>query len=258
MDLRGGWSNLLFLKPLDMRRRLLFPLLLLTFQLTAQRIENVRAEVFGEGEKVVITYDINGAALGQKFRVTVYGSHNNFAAPLTLVSGDVGRDRELTGGPNKRVEWSAKSELKDFSGDVTFEVRAEVVAAAFSIQSPAPGGKVKRGKTAEIVWQGGNPGENVRLDLLKGGSVISQIASTQNSQRYSWPIPKSTGKGSDYQVRVSGESGAVTSGNFSIKSKTPFIVKALPFLAAGVVVYLLLAPPPPPGELPTPPVYDGD
>jgi hypothetical protein len=249
---------LLVLKPLDMRRRLIYPLLLLTFQLAAQRIENVRAEVFGEGEKVVITYDINGGSPGQKFRVTVYGSHNNFAAPLTLVSGDVGRDRELTGGPNKRVEWSAKSELKDFSGDVTFEVRAEVVAAVFSIQSPAPGGKVKRGKTAEIVWQGGNPGENVRLDLLKGGTVISQIASTQNSQRYSWPIPKSTGKGSDYQVRVSGESGAVTSGNFAIKSKTPGIVKVLPFLVAGAVAYFIFSGEDKVEELPSPPTYNGN
>src|SRR5688572_22162040 len=173
-----------------MRKKLLIPLLFLAIPLTAQRIENIRAEVFGEGEKVVITYDITGAAQGQKFKITVYGSHNNFTAPLTLVTGDVGRDREISGGPNKRIEWSAKSELKDFSGDVTFEVRAEVSAAAFFIQQPSLGKKLKRGKTADITWQGGTPGENVRLDLLREGTVIIQIAATQNSQRYSWPVPK--------------------------------------------------------------------
>jgi hypothetical protein len=245
-----------------MRRRLLYPLLLLAFQLTAQRIENIKAEVFGEGEKVVITYDINDAPAGQKFKVTVYGSHNNYASPLTLVTGDVGRDREIAGGANKRIEWSAKSELKDFTGDVTFEVRAEIVAANFLVQSPALGSKVKRGKTAEIVWQGGRPGENVRLDLLKGGAVVSQIASTQNSQRYSWPIQKSVNKGTDYQIRISGESGSAMSGNFGIKSKTPFIVKALPFLAAGGVAYLLFSGGGGGGgksnELPAPPPYNGD
>src|SRR5688572_23241910 len=174
-----------------MRKKLLIPLLFLAIPLTAQRIENIRAEVFGEGEKVVITYDITGAAQGQKFKISIYGSHNNFSAPLALVSGDVGRDREIPGGPNKRIEWSAKSELKDFSGDITFEVRAEIVVATFFVQHPGLGAKVKRGKTAEIAWTGGTPGENVRLDLLKGGAVISQIASTQNSQRYSWSIPKS-------------------------------------------------------------------
>jgi hypothetical protein len=243
-----------------MRRRLPFLLLLVSTSLAAQRIENIKAEVFGEGEKVVITYDITGAAQGQKFKVSVYGSHNNFTAPLTLVTGDVGRDREISGGPNKRVEWSAKSELKDFSGDVTFEVRAEVSAAAFFIQQPTLGGKLKRGKTADITWQGGTPGENVRLDLLKDGTVIAQIASTQNSQRYSWPVPKSLDKGKGYQVRLSGESGTVSSGNFSVKSKTPFIVKVLPFIAVGVAgyfIYDLLSQPDPVEELPPPPTYTG-
>lgn len=240
-----------------MRRRLLLPLLLLTTSLAAQRVENIRAEVFGEGEKVVITYDITGAAMGQKFKVTVYGSHNNFAAPLTLVSGDVGRDREINGGPNKRIEWSAKSELKDFIGDVTFEVRAEVVAATFLIQKPALGSKFKRGKTAEIIWQGGVPGENVRLDLLKDGTVISQIASTQNSLRYSWPVPKSMDKGKGYQIRLSGESGTVMSGTFGVKSKTPFIVKVLPFLVVGGAAAWYFTQPKD-EELPPPPVYKGE
>jgi hypothetical protein len=242
-----------------MRRRLLLPLLLLTTSLAAQRVENIKAEVFGEGEKAVITYDINGAAVGQKFKVTVYGSHNNFAAPLTLVTGDVGRDREISGGANKRIEWSAKSELKDFIGDVTFEVRAEVVAASFIFQRPSLGSKVKRGKTADIIWQGGVPGENVRLDLLKDGTVINQIASTQNSLRYSWPVPKSMDKGKGYQIRLSGESGTVVSGTFGIKSKTPFIVKALPFLliVGGGAAWWFTKPPPPPEELPEPPIYNG-
>ena len=242
-----------------MRRRLPLLLLLISTSLAAQRIENIRAEVFGEGEKVVITYDITGATQGQKFKVTVYGSHNNYAAPLTLVSGDVGRDREVTGGPNKRVEWSAKSELRDYSGDVTFEVRAELVAASFFIQQPTLGTKYRRGKTAEITWQGGTPGENVRLDLLKDGNVISQIASTQNSQRYSWPLQKSMSKGSGYQVRLSGESGTVTSGNFKVKSKTPFIVKALPFLAVGGAAYwYFFVREQPAEELPPPPTYRGE
>jgi len=240
-----------------MRRRLLFPLLLLTFPLAAQRIENIKAEVFGEGEKVVITYDIAGAAQGQKFKVTVYGSHNNFAAPLTLVSGDVGRDREIPGGANKRVEWSAKSELKDFVGDVTFEVRAEMVAAAFVIQQPVMGSKFKKGKVADIVWQGGVPGENVRLDLLKGGSVVSQIASLQNSARYSWAVPKSVAKGSDYQVRLSGESGTTTSGTFTVKPKSKFAIIALPIIAVGVVAAILLNGGGGGGDLPPPPPYTG-
>lgn len=241
-----------------MRRKLLFPLLFLAIPLAAQRIENIKAEVFGEGEKVVVTYDINGAATGQKFKISLYGSHNNYSAPLTLVSGDVGRD--VQAGPNKRIEWSAKSELKDYSGDVTFEVRAEILSAPFTFQTPAQGGKVKRGKITQVAWTGGSPGENVRLDLLQGGSVVSQLASTQNSQKYSWSVPKSTAKAANYQIRLSGESGSVTSGTFAVKSKTPGIVKVLPFLAAGgIVAWLLLRDtgPEPSNDLPNPPTYTG-
>jgi hypothetical protein len=242
-----------------MRRKLLFPMLLLSIPLAAQRIENIKAEVFGEGEKVVITYDINGASQGQKFRVSIYGSHNNFSSPLTLVSGDVGRNQEVPAGQHKRIEWSAKDELKDFSGDITFEVRAELIAAVFQIRNPVPGGKFKRGKTAEISWSGGSAGENVRLDLMKGGVVALQIAATQNQQRYSWAIPKSLAKAKDYQIRLSGESGSATSANFAIKSKTPFIVKALPFLAAGVAAYFIFGGDKTPEKvtLPEPPSYTG-
>lgn len=242
-----------------MRSSLLFPLLLLAIPVAAQRVENVKAEVLGEGEKVIITYDITGAEQSQKFKVTVYGSHNNFASPLSLVTGDVGRDREIPGGPHKRIEWSAKSELRDFSGDVTFEVRAEVVAAAFHVQHPSLGSKVKRGKTTQITWQGGTPGENVRLDLLKGGAVVSQIASTRNSQNYTWAIPKSVAKGNNYQIRLSGESGSAMTGNFSIKSKVPFIVKALPVLAVGAAAYFIFSgdKPPKTTDLPAPPQYTG-
>jgi hypothetical protein len=166
----------------------------------------------------------------------------------------VGRD--VSGGPNKRVEWSAKSELKDFSGDVTFEVRGEILAATLFIQNPSLGSKFKRGKTAEISWTGGNPGESIRLDLLKGGAVISQVASIQNNQRYSWNVPKSVKNGGDYQLRLSGESGTAMSGNFKIKSGSKFVLIALPVAAVGVGLYFLLKPKPD-DTLPAPPEYTG-
>lgn len=222
-----------------MRNILILGFIVLSANLFGQKVENIKAEVLGDGEKVVITYDITGALEGQRFKVTLYGSHNNFAAPLSLVSGDVGRDRELSGGPSKRIEWSAKSELKEYSGDITFEVRAEIVASLF-ISSPSLGAKFKKGKVLDITWQGGTPGESMRLDLLKGGAVITQIASVQNSQKFSWAVPKSVAKGGDYQVRLTAESGTAMSGNFGIKPKTSFGLIMLPVLAVGGgVAYLV-------------------
>jgi hypothetical protein len=208
----------------------------------AQRIENIRAEVIGDGEKVVITYDINGASAGQKFKITLYGSHNSYASPLSLVAGDVGLDKEILAGPNKRIEWSAKSELKDFKGDIIFEVRGEPIGVAPSqlvVESPTMGKTLKKGKNMEIVWRGGAPGENIKIELLRGGTSVSQITNGTSNQRYSWTIPKDLEKAADYQVRLTGTSGSALSGTFAIKKKTSFLLFALPVAAAGGAAALL-------------------
>jgi hypothetical protein len=109
-------------------RIFLFAVLLFSaFQVVGQRLENIRAEAISDGERVAVTFDITGGQEGQKFKVSLYGSHNNYSAPLQQVSGDVG---EITGGRNKRMEWNAKGELGDYNGTVTFEVRADGIAPA--------------------------------------------------------------------------------------------------------------------------------
>jgi hypothetical protein len=203
----------------------------------AQRIENVRASTVDD--KIIVTYDINGASEGQKFKSQLFSSHNNFSSPLIHVAGDVGLGNELLAGNTKRIEWNVKSEITDYTGDVTFEVRAEVIAAPLLLTSPQLSAKFKRGKILNINWKGGMPSENVRLELLKGGSTVSPITQLSNVGNYSWSIPKKTKKGSDYQIKLTSDRQSVVSNNFKIKNRTPFIVKALPVLAAGAVVYLI-------------------
>jgi hypothetical protein len=205
----------------------------------AQRIDNVKAAV--AGDKVVITYDINDAADGQKFKVRLYGSHDNFNNPLAQVSGDVGGSSELFPGLGKRIEWNAKSELKEFDGDITFEVRADVISMVRFV-GPSLGTKVKRGKNVDISWKGIGSSQVVKLELLKGGYTISGIGETSNRSTYSWTIPKSAIKGKDYQIKLTTSNTTITSDVFTVKSRTPFIVKVLPFLVAGGVAAVLLAP----------------
>jgi hypothetical protein len=235
-----------------MRRTLLSVLMLLSITALAQRIENIKAEVLSDGERVVITYDITGANSGQKFKISLYGSHDNYANPLSMVNGDVGRDREIAAGNGKRIEWYAKNELREFSGDITFEVRAEMSASIY-IETPSVGAKFKKGKTLDINWKGGTSSESVRLELLKGGAVVAQIASISNNQRYSWTIPTSIEKGKDYQVRLTADSGTSLSGDFGISSKMPLYVKLIPLVVVGGVAAILLTRPDPEKDLPAPP-----
>jgi hypothetical protein len=216
-----------------MSRLLLLVLLFATLQLSAQRLENIRAEAVNGGERVIITYDISGAS-GKKYRVTVYSSHNNFSTPLSMVSGDV---NEVTAGTGKRIEWNARGEMVEYSGDITFELRADPVAAALAVKTPSG---VKKGKTATISFEGTNPGENVRLDLIKSGVVVNQIGNTSDAGRYVWTVPSDVEKGSDYQVRLTAGARTATSGSFNIKSKTSPLVYIIPgVVVVGAVVFLV-------------------
>lgn len=222
-----------------MRRPLLLVLIFATFQLSAQRLQNVRAEAVSGGERVVITYDITGASQGQKYRVTVYSSHNNYSTPLTQVTGDV---NEVTAGTGKRIEWNAKGEMVEYSGDITFELRAEPVApqqtqTPLSVNTPSG---VKKGKTTSITYQGVASGENVRLELVKGGVVVNQIGNTTDPSRYNWTVPSDVPKGSDYQVRLTAGARAATSGPFTVKKKMSPLVYIIPgVVVVGVVVFLV-------------------
>ena len=89
-----------------------------------QSIDNVRAT--SQGDKVVITFDIMNVKQGSNINVQLFSSHNGFSVPLTYVSGDVGPN--VKPGSGKRAEWDAATELKSFTGEVTFEVRGEVIA----------------------------------------------------------------------------------------------------------------------------------
>ena len=55
----------------------------------AQTVQNVRASL--DGNDVIIQYDLTGSQ-GQKFKVELYSSSNNYSTPLRMVSGDIGEN----------------------------------------------------------------------------------------------------------------------------------------------------------------------
>jgi len=197
---------------------------------------------------VIITYDLTGGQADQKYKVSVYGSHNNYSTPLSLVSGDV---NEVTPGTGKRIEWNAKGEIVDYNGDITFELRADPIAAALSLKTPSG---VKKGKVATISYQGVAPGESVKLELVKSGVVVNQVGVTSDPSKYTWTVPIDVDKGSDYQIRLTTGTRSTTSGSFSIKPKTKAWIYIVPaVVVTGVVVFLVTRPKSTEKDLPTPP-----
>lgn len=202
--------------------------------LQAQTIQNVKAS-FQDG-KAFVTYDLIGGKAGQKYAFDLYSSHNNYITPLRRVVGDIGKNIDL--GTDKKIEWDAAGELGAFKGDITFKVRGEPIAMAFSFKTPAEGGFVRRGKTTVVQWDGGKQDQNVQLELFEGSERIQSFAETKNNGSYTWELPKDMKMGS-YTLKLKAGQETTQSGAFTVKSKIPMLLKLAPILVlAGVAAAL--------------------
>ena len=88
-------------------RILALAILVLPTYCFSQKLENLKAEV--TGEKIIVTYDITGSQPDDSYNISLYSSQDKYAAPLTRVTGDVGK--KIKEGKNKKIEWDAPSEF---------------------------------------------------------------------------------------------------------------------------------------------------
>jgi hypothetical protein len=216
-------------------RSILFLVFFCAITAHAQRFENVRTSF--SGGTVIILYDITGSKQDQKFNVEIFGSHNSYISPLKNVLGDVGPN--VSGGLNRQVQWNAAAELGTFNGDVTFRLRGELIVVPYSFVAPAEGGSVRRGKEAQIKWNGGAAGQQVKLDVIQNGSVVNTIAAgTSNTGEFVWQVPSDMQKGA-YNVRLTAGTQTIQSGTFKVKAKIPLLLKVSPLIVAGIIIIVL-------------------
>ena len=204
--------------------------LFLPLTVVCQKIENLEAST--AGDKIIIMYDIANGVTGDTYDVLLYASHNNYSSPVRLVSGEVGK--ALTEGRKKKIEWDAKTELGNYSGDLSFELHV-VVTAALAVQSRVT--SIKRGKDLELAWRGGSANQEIKIELLQSGATIGTLGIIPNTGSWQWPVPSNQSVGNDFQLRlVSGRESVVTE-PFSIRHKIPTALKAAPL--ALLVVFAL-------------------
>lgn len=205
--------------------------------LIAQSVEDIRAEV--SGDIVIITYDLKGDVIGQKFDVEIYARHNNYSSPLQLVSGNVGKN--IDPGFNRRVEWRAKEELKNFSGTIDFEVRATLVFSPIAFLYPSKGASVKKGKNLEIRWKGGLPTERFNIEIYKGTLRVQEFPNQSNdTKKVNWLVPKKADSGSDYEIRITSitnPSNATKINDVKVKSGGGAVKILVPLALVGGAVY---------------------
>ncbi len=154
-----------------------------------------------------------------KFQVFATAIGEGSISPSGVILVSQGSDQEFTATPNPGYgvdTWYVAGQPVQTGGEtyvlpnvqmshsvyVTFR---PFVAGAISLIAPQSGATWFSGRSDYITWDWeGEIGENVKIDLYKGGSLDSSIvAETANDGTYRWPIPHGQTEGSDYRVRIS-------------------------------------------------------
>ncbi len=215
---------------------LLAGFIVVTASSQAQTIENLNT-IF-DGDKVIVTYSLTYADASQKFKVALYSSHDNYNQPI-LVTGDAGEN--VLPGKVKRAVWDAKSALPaDFDGDIRIKIKTSRVAAPKLTFEPLALQTYKRGRTISMKWTGGYSTDKIHIELYKDNKVnLLVVDQIDNTTSYEWKMPKSV-KGRNYTLHISNAAKPnelAESAAFRVKPRTPFIIKALPFVVVGGAVY---------------------
>ncbi len=221
-----------------MKRILSFCLSLCSIGTFAQTVTISKVEL--AGDKIIVYYKLENSNPSTNFLLNLYGSNDNFAAPLAKVTGDIGS--EVKPGLNRKVEWNIRQEYGNYKGKLALELRGKVYVPFVKLQNFIVASSYKRGKTHDVLWTPGNS-DPVNVELFKGNERVQGSMSQPNSGAFGLNIPGNTKTGSDYRLKISSAKNSeeiIYSPYFKIKPKTPFILKALvPLALAGGAIVLL-------------------
>lgn len=207
--------------------------------------------------KVVLHYNLVDSVAGRFFTIRLYHSKDNFLNPLEKISGDIGF--EVKPGPNKRIVWDAKAELGDaFEGGISLEIRGRVFLPFINLEQFNQFKSFKRKREYNMTWSGGKPTNILNFDLIKDDKKVLTFPNVANVGHYKFQFPPFVKPGKNYQFRVTdtkNKDESVHSTKFSIRRKTPLVLKVLALGVFGAAVYFLLPQTPEDKTLPSAPVH---
>lgn len=193
------------------------------------------------GSKIIVHYDLETANPNHEFTINLFSSKDNFAAPLTKVTGDVGN--EIKPGKDKKIVWDVVAELGNYKGDLELEIRGKLYAPFMKLTSFDTSKKYKRGRTYPLVWTSGNKGGQVDIELYDGQTRVHSDRGVPNTGKFEWVIPGNVKPGGDYRLKFTdtrNREEVIFTQPFRIVPRTPLPVKILGglILVGGVVVGL--------------------
>jgi len=197
-----------------------------------QTFENIRVQ--RDEDKIIVVYDLVSIDPGSRVTVRVFSSLDDYKQPISNTTGDIG---SVLPGPNKRIIWQVGETIANDYQGILFKFEGQTFAG-WKVISPTSKGMI-RGKTNVIQWQGGFPGDDVSIDLLKPGvEEIENIAQIKNSGSFLWDTPKELKPGDGYVLRLTSGDNSIEY-RFSINRKIPLAYYGIPAAIVIVVVAII-------------------
>ncbi len=204
-----------------------------SLSLVAQTIHITKMKLLND--KMLIFYNIDDGNPNNEYLVSIFSSKNNYSAPHTMVSGDVGQ--EIKPG-NRVATWNIKEELGDYQGSLSVEIRASVYIPFVRLKDEENQKIFKRGNNYELKWRPGNTNP-VHIELFLGDQKVGGQLNHPNDGSFSTILSKDLKRGTKYKIKVSDAKHPedfVYTNFFTVKRKVPLVLKVIPFMALGAII----------------------
>ena len=220
-------------------KKLYFVLLLIGINADAQTLVIRKVELVLD--KVIVTYDLEDSNPNNEYFLNLYASKDNFATPLTHVTGDVGPD--MKPGTGKKIVWTIMEEYGNYKGKLSLEVRGKVYVPVARLQNFDTKKRYKRGTSHSLNWKPGNSNP-INIELYKGGQRINGDMNIPNNGGHPFFFPKDAKPGSDYRLKITDPKNpdeVLYTGYFKVTPKVPMYMKIAPVALVGVLVAVILS-----------------
>lgn len=203
-------------------------------------------------DQLVVHYEIDDSNFNNEYLVSLYTSKDNYSAPVTKVSGDVGQ--EVKPG-ERQITWAIREEYGDYKGPLAVELRASVYIPFVRLKTFLTPKGYSRGKAYPLDWRPGNTNP-VHIELFRQDQRLQGELNHPNNGSYSLNFASRLKPGKGYRIKMTDSKHAddfIYTQKFKVRRKFPLLLKVLPILAGGYFATQLISGGGDENSLPNPP-----